>query len=244
MPLLLARATHDREAARAGRLAAELRRTVDRLQVRTDMVERANEALREHSTSLMNALASRIDDRETVGHSDEVQRLALAVGTKLELAPAELEVLGHAARFHDIGKLTVPDAILLKESALTAEEWVLLREHAGAGARLVEQLAFLRDAVPAIRHHHERFDGLGYPDGLSGEDIPLGARVIHVAEATVAMLQGGEGVAAMSPEPVVAELRRCRGTQFCPRCVDAMAELARDGLLAGVRRPGAPRLVA
>jgi hypothetical protein len=245
VPLLLARATHDRGAARAQERAAELEQTTERLQARVVTLETANEVLREHSTELMSALARAIDRRESAGHSREVQRLALAVGTRLSLSPAELDVLGHAARFHDIGKLTVPDSVLLKEGTLTDEEWVRLRGHAGEGAKLVEQLAFLRDAAPAIRHHHERFDGLGYPDGLTGEEIPLGARIIHVAEATVAMLQerGGE-VDEGASEAVIAELRRCRGAQFCPRCVDALTALAEDGLLGGVRRPGAPRVFA
>ncbi len=244
VPLLLARATHDRTAARAGELVDELGATVERLQSRVGILERANEALREHSTELMSALARAIDQREAAGHSREVHRVALAVGARLNLSPAELDVLSHAARFHDIGKLTVPDAVLLKQGVLTEEDWQRLRDHAGEGAKLVEHLAFLQDAAPAIRHHHERFDGLGYPDGLAGDDIPLGARIIHVAEAAVAILQEGDAAYATPADAVLAELERCRGSQFCPRCVDAMAELAHDGLLAGVRRPGAPRVLA
>jgi diguanylate cyclase (GGDEF)-like protein len=236
VPLLLARSTQDREAARAQRAAADLQRTADALQRRGDSLEQANEVLRAHSTALMEALATRMDEREIAGHSREVQRLAVAIGVELRLSGAELEVLSNAALLHDVGKLAVPDAVLLKAEALTDEEWGQLRGHAGEGAALVERLAFLRDAVPAIRHHHERYDGLGYPDGLAGEDIPLGARIIHVAEATVAMLHDGRDT-AVSAEYVLGELRRCAGTQFCPRCVSALEAVAASGLLEGVRRP-------
>jgi diguanylate cyclase (GGDEF)-like protein/putative nucleotidyltransferase with HDIG domain len=241
VPLLLARSTQDREAARAQRTAADLQRTADALQRRGDSLEQANEALRTHSTAVMTALAARMDDRETAGHSREVQRLAVAVGAELRLSGAELDVLSHAALFHDVGKLAVPDAVLLKVDALTDEDWSQLKDHAGEGARIVERLAFMRDAVPSIRHHHERYDGRGYPDGLAGEEIPLGARIVHVAEATVAMLHDRDGVPA-SAEYVIAELRRCSGTQFCPRCVGAMEAVAGNGLLAGVRPPSSVEL--
>ena len=188
VPLLLARSTQDREASRAQRRVAELQSHVDALEVRAGTVFRENEGLREHSTALIEALTTLTDERETAGHSREVQRLAVAVGNELRLSNPELEVLAHAALLHDLGKLAVPDAVLLKGEELSEEDWEQLRGHAGAGATLVGRLAYLDDAVPAIRHHHERFDGLGYPDGLYGEEIPLGARIIHVAEATVSML--------------------------------------------------------
>ena len=111
-----------------------------------------------------------------------------AIGRELGLSQAELDLLGHAALFHDIGKLAVPDAILFKPAVLTDDEWALMQRHSDEGARIIDRLGFLNDAVPAIRHHHERFDGTGYPDGLKGEEIPLGARIIHVADALDSML--------------------------------------------------------
>jgi HD-GYP domain-containing protein (c-di-GMP phosphodiesterase class II) len=236
VPLLLARSTQDREASRAQRRVAELQSHVDALEVRAGAVFRENEGLREHSTALIEALTTLTDERETAGHSREVQRLAVAVGNELRLSNPELEVLAHAALLHDLGKLAVPDAVLLKDEELSEDDWEQLRGHAGAGATLVGRLAYLGDAVPAIRHHHERFDGLGYPDGLCGEEIPLGARIIHVAEATVSMLNATRN--RLTPVEIIAELRRCAGTQFCPRCVDAMEAIAGAGLLTGFRRPG------
>ena len=134
-------------------------------------------------------------------------------------------MLGLAALFHDIGKLAVPDAILLKPSGLDPEEWPLMRLHAVEGARIIDRLGFLDDAVPAIRHHHERFDGAGYPDGLQGDEIPLGARIIHVADAVDSMLTSRSYRPALAASEVLLELRRSAGAQFCPRCVAAAERL-------------------
>jgi putative nucleotidyltransferase with HDIG domain len=154
-----------------------------------------------------------------------VQQLALAVGRELGLSHAELDLLGHAALFHDIGKLAIPDSILLKPASLTPDEWSLMQRHAEEGARIIDRLGFLNDAVPAIRHHHERFDGTGYPDRLQGEDIPLGARIIHVADALDSMLTTRIYRAARPAAEALQELRRAAGTQFCPRCVSALERI-------------------
>jgi diguanylate cyclase (GGDEF)-like protein len=236
VPLLLARATQDREAARAQRMAADLQGEVTTLETRTTVLEQANDALREHSTAMIEALTALMDERESAGHSGEVQRLAIAIGSELRLSGPELDVLSQASLLHDVGKLAVPDSVLLKTEELTDGEWEQLREHAPQGARLVGRLAYLRDAVPAIRHHHERYDGLGYPDGLAGDEIPLGARIIHVAEATVSMLNAKPDRPTQAA--VLHELRRCAGTQFCPRCVAAVESIAKAGLLEPVRKPG------
>ena len=227
--LLLARATQDREAARAQRTAADLQGEVETLETRTAVLEHANDALREHSTAMIEALTALMDERESAGHSGKVQRLAVAIGSELRLSTPELDILAQAALLHDVGKLAVPDSVLLKTEELTDGEWEQLRQHAPQGAQLVGRLAYLRDAVPAIRHHHERYDGLGYPDGLAGDEIPLGARIIHVAEATVSMLSAKPDRPTQAT--VLHELRRCVGTQFCPRCVAAVESIAGAGLL-------------
>src|SRR5207249_1140330 len=112
---------------------------------------------------------------------------------------------------------------------LDTEEWRLMRRHSEEGARIVDRLGFLADAVPAIRHHHERFDGRGYPDGLSGEDIPLGARIIHVADALDSMLTSRIYRPALSEDEALAELRTEAGSQFCPRCVHALERVIELG---------------
>jgi putative nucleotidyltransferase with HDIG domain len=181
----------------------------------------------ERSTAAMESLSATVDARDsyTAGHSRRVQQLALAIGRELGLSQAELDLLGHAALFHDIGKLAIPDAILLKPASLTPEEWALMQSHAEEGARIIDRLGFLGDAVPAIRHHHERFDGTGYPHQLEGEDIPLGARIIHVADALDSMLTTRIYRAARPLDEALGELQSGSGGQFCPRCVTALVRI-------------------
>jgi len=119
----------------------------------------------------------------------------------------------------------VPDSVLLKPAELNDYEWELMRRHADEGARIIERLGFLADAVPAIRHHHEHFDGSGYPDGLAGEEIPLGARIIHVADALDSMLTTRTYRSARQVKQALVELRDNAGEQFCPRCVSALESI-------------------
>lgn len=170
-------------------------------------------------------------DAYTAGHSRRVRRIALAIGEELGLPEEELLPLGQAALFHDIGKLTVPDEILLKPTTLTEDEWVLMRRHSDAGARMIEMVGLFESAVPAIRHHHERFDGSGYPDGLTGAEIPLAARVIHVADALDSMLTNRIYRAGRPARQAFAELRRGIGSQFCPMCVGALERTVTAGTL-------------
>ena len=200
----------ERDSAAVARDRAEqLRRGADTLQTLNRSLERANRLLRERSAAAMETLSAAVDARDshTAGHSRRVQTLALLLGRELGLSEAELEALGHAARFHDVGKLAVPEAILLKSEKLGEVDWVVMRRHPEVGAHLIEHLGFLDDALPAIRHHHERFDGTGYPDKLAGEDIPLGARIIHLADALDAMLTraavppGARAARSARPDP-------------------------------------------
>src|SRR5262249_36595977 len=136
----------------------------------------------------------------------------------------------------DIGKLAVPDAVLLKPEQLTGSEWELMKRHSEEGASIISRLGFLADAVPAIRHHHERYDGAGYPDSLVGDAIPLGARIIHAADSFDARLSPRVYKAARSPEDALRELRDHKGSQFCPRVVAAFETvLERESL-----EPAAP----
>ncbi|HEX4678169.1 MAG TPA: diguanylate cyclase [Gaiellaceae bacterium] len=224
LPLFLMRKTQEAYLKHTQRSAHKLREAAETIQTQNVSLEQANRLLKERSTAAMESLSATVDARDayTAGHSRRVQQLALAIGRELGLSHAELELLGHAALFHDIGKLGIPDAILLKPSSLTEEEWVVMASHAAEGASIINRLGFLSDAVPAIRHHHERFDGQGYPDGLSGEDIPLGARIIHVADAFDSMLTTRVYRPARPAQDALQELRRMTGSQFCPRCVGAL----------------------
>jgi diguanylate cyclase (GGDEF)-like protein/putative nucleotidyltransferase with HDIG domain len=227
LPLLLMRKTQEAYLRHTQRSAQKLREAAETIQTQNVSLEHANKLLRERSTAAMESLSATVDarDKYTAGHSRRVQQLALAIGRELGLSQAELDLLGHAALFHDIGKLAIPDAILLKPASLSLEEWDLMQRHADEGARIIDRLGFLNDAVPAIRHHHERFDGTGYPEGLAGEEIPLGARIIHVADALDSMLTTRIYRAARPASEALEELRRASGTQFCPRCVAALERI-------------------
>jgi diguanylate cyclase (GGDEF)-like protein/putative nucleotidyltransferase with HDIG domain len=227
VPLLLMRKTQEAYLSHTRRSAQKLRQAAETIHTQNVSLEQANRLLKERSTAAMESLSATVDARDayTAGHSRRVQQLALAIGRELGLSQAELDLLGHAALFHDIGKLAIPDSILLKPASLTEEEWALMQRHADEGARIIDRLGFLGDAVPAIRHHHERFDGTGYPDRLRHEEIPLGARIIHVADALDSMLTTRIYRAARPLEEALAELRSAAGTQFCPRCVTALERI-------------------
>jgi putative nucleotidyltransferase with HDIG domain len=224
VPLLLMRKTQEAYLKHTQKSAQKLREAAETIQSQNVSLEQANKLLRERSTAAMESLSATVDARDsyTAGHSRRVQQLSLAIGRELGLSQAELDLLGHAALFHDIGKLAIPDAILLKPASLTGEEWALMQRHAEEGARIIDRLGFLQDAVPAIRHHHERFDGTGYPDRIAGEEIPLGARIIHVADALDSMLTTRIYRAARPASEALDELRRAASSQFCPRCVGAL----------------------
>jgi diguanylate cyclase (GGDEF)-like protein/putative nucleotidyltransferase with HDIG domain len=240
VPLLLMRKTQEAYLKHTHRSAQKLRQAAETIQSQNVSLEMANKLLKERSTAAMESLSATVDARDsyTAGHSRRVQQLTLAIGRELGLSQAELDLLGHAALFHDIGKLAIPDAILLKPASLTPDEWALMRRHAEEGARIIDRLGFLNDAVPAIRHHHERFDGTGYPDCLGGEEIPLGARIIHVADALDSMLTTRIYRAARPAAEALQELRSAAGTQFCPRCVAALERiLPLDALRRHDERP-------
>jgi putative nucleotidyltransferase with HDIG domain len=244
VPLLLMRKTQEAYLKHTQRSAQKLREAAETIQSQNVSLEQANKALRERSTAAMESLSATVDARDsyTAGHSRRVQQLSLAIGRELGLSQAELDLLGHAALFHDIGKLAIPDAILLKPASLTNEEWALMQRHAEEGARIIDRLGFLQDAVPAIRHHHERFDGTGYPDKISGEEIPLGARIIHVADALDSMLTTRIYRAARPVNEALSEVKDKAGSQFCPRCVAALARiLPLDSVVGDLPKTEPPR---
>ncbi|HET7567169.1 MAG TPA: diguanylate cyclase [Gaiellaceae bacterium] len=227
VPLLLMRNTQAAFVRHSQRASHQLREAAETIHAQNVSLEQANQLLRERSTAAMESLSATVDARDayTAGHSRRVRELALALGRELGLSQAELDLLDRAALFHDIGKLAVPDSILLKPGRLDADEWLTMQRHAEEGARIIERLGFLQDAVPSIRHHHERWDGAGYPDRLQGDDIPLGARIIHVADALDSMLTTRIYRSARPLADALAEIRRASGSQFCPRCVTALERL-------------------
>jgi HD-GYP domain-containing protein (c-di-GMP phosphodiesterase class II) len=163
------------------------------------------------------------------GHADRVTELAVAIGRRLGFEGERLEELRLGARLHDVGKLAVSARVLLKAGALTTGELLQIRAHPSAGARLVGSDDELRNALPYVLYHHERWDGGGYPEGRAGDAIPLGARIIGVADAFDAMTSDRPYRRALAVGQALAELFRCAGSQFDPAVVSAFLEAWEDG---------------
>ena len=165
-------------------------------------------------------------DPYTAGHSQRVRRVSLAIGRELRLSARQLGALATAALFHDIGKIGMPDAILTKPGTLDRAEAAVMREHVTRGAEIVARISSLADCVPAIRHHHERWDGLGYPDRLSGSDIPVEAAIIAIADAWDAMTTDRPYAVALDLDEAMLQIHAGRGKQFNPAVVDAFLSVA------------------
>lgn len=198
-----------------------------------DELADSNRLLRRDLLRVAQALTQAVEakDSYTEGHLRRVSEYAVAVGMRLGLRGKDLEMIHYASMLHDIGKIGIPEEILRKRGPLNEQEAEVMRRHADIGARLLEKLDLLRDAAPIVRAHQERYDGAmdetrypGYPMGLMGEEIPLGARIIAVVDAFDAMTTTRPYRAALPVDSAVAELRRQSGKQFDPRVVDAFLE--------------------
>jgi putative nucleotidyltransferase with HDIG domain len=186
---------------------------------------RVEESLLETIETLNAAVEAR--DPYTAGHSQRVRRVALAVGRELSLSAHRLGLLGTAALFHDVGKIGIPDSILTKAGPLEPGEAAIMREHVRRGADIVSKVSSFEEAVSAIRSHHERWDGLGYPDGLRGEEIPLEASIVGLADAWDAMTTDRPYAHGLSLNEAMLQIRTGRGKQFNPVVVDAFWQVAR-----------------
>jgi HD-GYP domain-containing protein (c-di-GMP phosphodiesterase class II) len=155
-------------------------------------------------------------------HVNAVMVLAEAVARQLELSPHVLEQVRQAAQLHDIGKIAIPDAILEKPGPLSVQEWTFIRRHTVIGERILNAAPALADIARLVRSSHESYDGTGYPDGLVGEAIPIGSRIISVCDAFDAMTSDRPYRLAMTPHDALAELQRCSGAQFDPKVVTAL----------------------
>ncbi|GAO02782.1 HD domain-containing phosphohydrolase [Anaeromyxobacter sp. PSR-1] len=179
--------------------------------------------------TLVAALDAR--EHETSDHSQRVVRYTLAIARRVGLPEAALPDVGRGALLHDIGKIGVPDAILLKPGKLTPEEWTEMRKHPQIGFNILKSVDFLQVPAEMVLCHQERFDGGGYPRGLSGEAIPLSARIFAIADCFDAMTSDRPYRKRTSTENARKEILRCAGTQFDPRAADAFLSLSEDELL-------------
>jgi response regulator RpfG family c-di-GMP phosphodiesterase len=172
----------------------------------------------------VSALAAAIDakDSHMRGHSQRVMEYSLKAGAALFFSPEEMETLEYGSVLHDIGKIAIDSSILNKPGPLTAGEWEIMHAHPVIGAELLKEIPFLEEASELVLYHHERYDGTGYPNGLRGEDIPMGSRIIAVADAFDTMTVDSSYRGAISVDKAIKELNDCAGSQFCPKAVKAL----------------------
>ena len=198
--------TLSRQTAELRHMAAELERSYD------ITIEAMGDALD-------------LRDEETEGHSKRVTAYAVALARSMELGPDQLKTIARGAFLHDVGKIAIPDAILLKPGRLTPDEMEIMRSHCEHGYNIVSKIPFLADAAEIIYAHQERFDGSGYPRGIRGEEIPLGARIFAIADVLDAITSDRPYRQRSSFAQAMVEIERCRGRQFDPRVVDAFLRM-------------------
>ena len=189
---------------------------------RTARLQQSYRTLKKAHLDSVKVLAEAIDAKDpyTRGHSDRVKRMSLAIAKKMGFSEERLENLEYGALLHDIGKIGIKDEVLQKQGPLSNEEYQYIREHPLIGVKIVEGVEFFKDKIPMIRHHHEHYDGRGYPDGLAGEAIPLEARIISLPDAFDAMTSARPHRGVMPLQGVLAELEKCRGRQFDPKVLE------------------------
>jgi two-component system, cell cycle response regulator len=164
-------------------------------------------------------------DPEVQVHQTEVARLAADTGRMLGMDPKRIVILVHAAEFHDIGKIAIPESILNKPGVLDADEWAYIRRHTLIGERILRAAPGMEEVAAVVRSSHERLDGRGYPDGLAGDAIPFEARVVSACDAFHAMISDRFYRAAISVDEALAELKRCAGSQFDAEVVRAISDV-------------------
>ena len=191
-----------------------------------DKIEQTYNDIQEHYDETINSLVAAVDakDSYTKGHQERVAHLVCLIGEFLSIKEEERAVFYHAATLHDIGKIGVNEEILRKPGTLTDEEFAVIKKHPIIGAEILSPVKFLNAAVPLVLHHHEHYDGCGYPKGLSGCNIPLGARVISVADSIDAMLWDRPYALQKTVNEVKEELQRVSGSHFDPELVELVLE--------------------
>jgi len=184
---------------------------------------RLHQAVLDGYKSTVKALAAAIDAKDpyTRGHSQRVMEYALLGATSLSFSPQELQAIEFGGLLHDVGKIGIDDSILRKSDGLTHGEWSVMHNHPLIGASIIGEVPFLETARDVVLHHHERYDGNGYPEGLKGEDIPIGARLLAVADAFDTMTTDRSYRPARSMDGALSALAKGAGTQFCPVAVKA-----------------------
>jgi putative nucleotidyltransferase with HDIG domain len=197
---------------------------------------RTTSQLRLETMRALVAVAEMVESRDPYSyrHSTEVARLAAQIATRMGLPLEEVEMVKLAGQLHDIGKMGTPDAVLNKPGGLTDDEWVRMRKHPLDGAKVLRYFSLFRTGVDLVLHHHEHYDGTGYPVGLAGPQIPIGARIIHVADAYQAMTSDRVYRKALDPGEAVRRLEASASSQFDPQVVKTLGDILREsGIVRG-----------
>ena len=197
-------------------------------------IKRINDELSEAKDQLEKAYLESIEtlrytveakDPYTRGHSDRVSEFSVLIGEKMGLSEAELKTLRIGGLFHDIGKIGIPDSILLKETKLSDDEYSEIKHHPSIGAHILSNATIFADIIPIVKYHHERFDGRGYPENLVGENIPLLARITSVADSFDAMSSRRTYRSSLEISIIIEEIRKNKGTQFDPKIADVFLDI-------------------
>ena len=197
-------------------------------------IKKINEELKASNEMLESAYLETIQtlryaveakDTYTRGHSDRVSEYSVLIGKYLGLPEEDLKILKIGGLFHDVGKIGVPDAILQKDSKLTDDEYSEIKNHPSIGAHILSSASIFKDLIPIVKHHHERYDGHGYPSQLKGEEIPYFARIAAVADSFDAMTSRRTYRNSLPMDVVISEFERCKGTQFDPNIADVFLDI-------------------
>ncbi|MFC2056816.1 HD-GYP domain-containing protein, partial [Chloroflexota bacterium] len=185
------------------------------------------------SLNSVYALAAVVDARHYYNRSHwrKVKETVTVMAKAISMEPANIERLQTCALLHDIGKIVIPDKLINKRGRLSAEEWEVIKSHPQVGANIVGHNKQLACCIPSILHHHERYDGSGYPAGIKGEDIPLDARIIAIADSFAAMTSDRSYSDALTPQMALREIKQRSGVQFDPSLVEVFASCVEDRLL-------------
>ena len=217
-------------------MKSRISRILELNDLRNDLESRLAEKTKEVELVTLNAImaiAKTIEakDNYTRGHSDRVAKCSVEIAKRLEWDETRIRDLHYMALLHDIGKIGVPDAILNKASRLENEEFDILKKHSVTGGEILGNIHTIDNLHYGALYHHERYDGKGYPKGLQGDDIPIEARIIAIADTYDAMTTNRAYRARLSDEQVITELEKGKGTQFDPKLTDLFLELIRQGIL-------------
>jgi putative nucleotidyltransferase with HDIG domain len=226
-PLMMLRLSQQQYLERTRAMVKELR-------AKNLELEKSSEEIGLINQGLLETLAEVIDLRDPylLGHSTQVTNYAVLISQEMGLNSRQIDTIHKACLLHDLGKLGIPDRILVKPAHLTEDEYEIMKRHASLGAALLEKSPSLRHLIPVVKHHHEHFDGSGYPDGLNGTQIPIEARIVAVADAIEAMASDRPYRKAMNKAAIIAELEHYAGTQFDTRIVEIAVQILTSDKIA------------